>query len=270
MKTFSRILISTGLLWLAGRSCLAVPLDPRLTLISAADLRTSISQTPLSSPKQLRLISRARSSHLAEAAYAQYKMLCSQHPKDADANLLAGIAADNDWEEQRDATASLPPTPAQLAVLAEARLFLSKAVELSPTSAQANMEYGYYLWQSNYSFGGSGVNQGYLLVQKAVNLSPKAPTFHAALGNVCANPYVTIGNHYNAKRAYSEYRTAIALDPLYAYPHLQIVFLDMLLNKYADARVQMTAYLNLSPPDVAHEKIVKILQNAIQKEIGKG
>lgn len=268
MKTLSRILISIGLLWLASHACFASPIDPRLTFISAADLRTSINQTPLSSLKQLRLISRARSSHLADAAYAQYKMLCSQHPKDADANLLAGVAADNDWEEQRDDNASSLPTPDQLAVLAEARVFLGKAVELSPYSALANMEYGYYLWQSSFSFGGSGINQGYLLIQKAVKLSPKNPIFHAALGDVCANPYVTLGNHYDAKRAYSEYKTAIALDPLYAYPHLQIVFLDTLLNRYTDAQVQLTTYLTLSPPDVANKKTVKILQHAIQKELG--
>lgn len=267
MKTFFSILISAGSFWLAGRVCFAAPIDPRLTLISAADLRTSINQTPLSSPKHLRFISRARSSHLADAAYAQYKTLCSQYPKDADANLLAGIAADNDWEEQRDATASLPPTPDQLAVLTEARLFLSKAVELSPNLALADMEYGYYLWQSNFSFGGSGVNQGYSLIQKAVKLSPRDPTFHAALGDVCANPYVTTGNHYNASRAYSEYKTAITLDPLYAYPHLQIVYLDMLLNRYAHAHVEIKNYLDLSPPNVANEKTVKILQHAIQKQL---
>jgi Flp pilus assembly protein TadD len=154
-------------------------------------------------------------------------------------------------------------------VLNEAQSFLSRAVRLEPKSARANMEYGYFLWQ--YDNNDSSIaDQGFSLIEKSVQLSPKDPATHALLGVACINPYGSRKAHYNPARATTELRTAIALDPHYAYPHWQLVVLDTLLKKYTEAQVQMNNFLSLSPADAANDKFIKILQGAINEGLGKG
>ncbi len=250
----------------AANICAAIPNDPRLVQISQAELQKDIAQLPLSSPMHIELLSRARSSHLAVFAYEQYKQIRDKNPNSYEANLFAGMAALNDWDYQTNpAITQSAPSPEARQILNNAQLFLSRSAQLKPTSAKADLEYGFFLWR--YCFGDSKTaNQGFLLIQKSVKLSPKDPTAHALLGDVCSNPFGPYATHYNPAQAAAEYQVAISQDPLYAYPHLQFVFLDLLLKRYAGAQEQMTKFLSLSPADVANEKIIKILQSAIQKQ----
>jgi tetratricopeptide (TPR) repeat protein len=253
----------------AGSACTAMPIDARRTLISQSELQKEIDQTALSSPKQLELVSRSRYSHLADFAYKQYKSVRDEHPNDFWANLLAGVAAENDWEYQTmSSTTETAPSAQMQVVLDKARLFLSRALELKPNFAQANMEYGYFLWQ--YGNDAQSASRGFSLIQKGVQLSPNNSMAHTLLGEVSSNPYGYYASYYNAARAATEYQRAINLDPLYARPRWGLVVLDLLLKRYADAQIQMTEFLRLTPADVANEKTVKILQNAIQKGLGKG
>ncbi len=262
-------LVAYGIVALAASTHAASSVDPRLVLITPVQLEEGINQTAISSPKQLELLSRAQSSHLAVLAYEQYRQIQDKRPRSAQANLLAGMAAVNDWEYQTNpSTTQSPPSPQALNVLKEARLFLSQAVQLEPNSPRANMEYGYFLWQ--YGYDGRSANQGFSLIQKAVQLSPNDPAAHVLLGDVCSNPYSYHASHYNAIRATGEYQLATTLDPLYASPHWGLVILDSLLGRYPEAKIQMTDFLSLSPANVANEKIVRVLQTGISRGLRKG
>ena len=237
--------------------------DPSSQAISQQELQKGISQTPIESPKQMLLLSRASNSHLADFAYQQYMQILQNNPKNGYANLLAGMAAENDWDYKTNPTTGhlKPYAPEARALFDKMKNFLSQAIRLQPTSPRANAEYGYFLWRYD-----NATTQGFPYLQKAVQLAPKDSVAHALLGDALSNPYAKV---YDPLRAESELQTAIALTPLYAYPHIQLVFLYLIQKNYKDAHTEMDTYLHLSPPDRPESKIVQILQQGINKGLGK-
>jgi hypothetical protein len=67
--------------------------DERFQPITRTELIKQIAQTPLNSPQQSVLISRAKVSHFLDTAYNQYTMLWNKQPQNPDTNLLRGTSA---------------------------------------------------------------------------------------------------------------------------------------------------------------------------------
>lgn len=241
----------------------AGPKDPRFALILQGELQTKINQTPINSAQQILLISRARNSHLSDFAYRQYTQIWQKNPGNPYANLLAGMAAENDWEYQTSPTTNLlkPYSPEARSLSGSAKRLLGHAVQMMPNSPRANMEYGYFLWHI-----GNAADLGFPLLLKAVKLAPGDPVANVLLGEAYMNPSL---KYYNQTLAEASIKKAIASDPLYAYPHLSLVFLYNDTKRYKEAQAQLEEYLNLTPPDVSEDKIVQILQSAINKGLRK-
>ncbi len=236
--------------------------DPRFTPISQQALELKIRQTPLASSQHFLLMAQARSSHLSDSAYRLYTKIWQKTPNDPYANLLAGMAAENNWEYQTFSNQLKPYSPEARKILEDARKLLHNAVQMMPNSARANSEYGYFLWHDD-----NAADAGFPLLRKAASLAPKDPVANVSLGDAYLNPYI---KYYNPALAEASIRKAITLDPLYAYPHLSLVFLYNDTKRYKEAQTQMEEYLSLTPPETAKDKVIQILQTSITNSLQKG
>lgn len=262
MRPYQHILLVS--LFLLALGCHAEPgKDPRLSLVSSQELSQGIAQMPVSSTKHIQLISRARSSNLADEAYRLYKQAWIKTPNNPYSNLLKGLAAENYWAyATAPSVAKLHPSaPEARALLKDAHDGFAQAFKLQPASAVVNMEYGFFLWRYY-----NQMERGLPLLRRGLALAPQSPTAHALIGNVYSNPF---GKAYDPKSAEQHLLTATSLDPMYAYPHSMLVFLYIQQKRFTDAQEQMQAYLRLSPPAFAQDAIVKLLQSAISKGLNK-
>lgn len=214
--------------------------DARLSLITSSELQKNITQTPLASPLQQQLLSRARQSHLIDIAYYQYTTLWKQHPNDPELNVLRGISAEY---LQSD---SMKPELRQIYRLSEGQnLFsvasecLAKGVALRPASALACSEYGFFLWQF-----GNRLPQGLALLSKATKIDANNPHIHAIWGLVYANPD---GGAYNLRKAVYELKVSSNLDPSYAFPHELLANIYTRLNQTVMAMYEQNKFQQLLP-----------------------
>ncbi len=214
--------------------------DVRRQPITRAELTREIRQTPLDSPTQLRDLLRASHSGLLDVAYALYTQTWQAKQQDASANLLRGVAAELYWDASMDPTRrrhyGLNTSRQDLFAVAQDCLRQAAA---APHSAEADMEWGYFLWQ----FGDQEA-QGLALLEKAVVLQPSSPRVHATLGLVYSNQS---GNAYSLSKATTELVRAAQLDPSYAYPHILLSGIYALEGETAMADKQRRIYLSLLP-----------------------
>jgi len=190
--------------------------DERCLPISQSEITAQIAQLPISSPKQIVILLRARHSNLLDTAYNQYTLLWEKTPKDPYVNLLRGLSAECFFEDSMDLR--IQPLynlhSSRTDLFSVAHSCLKTASEGAPKFAEAKMEYGYYLWQF-----GSETEQGLTLLIEAAKLAPSDPRIHATLGLVYSNQ---TGNVYSMHQAIAELKCAAQLDPTYAYPHAML------------------------------------------------
>lgn len=230
--------------------------------ITKEELVQSIQKTPIESPRQSKLISRAADAHLLKIAYEQYTLIWQKKPDNASANLRRGYAAMEYWEyATKPAVNELPlSSPKADEVSAAAASCLAKAVELAPKSASAKAEYGHFLfYQGN-------MNKGVQLLKEAEALAPKAPTSYELLGAIYASPNPPF---FQPKLAEKTLATAIRLDPLDSYPHWVLAQLYFDEQRYEDAQKEMRSFLNLAPPERAQENYVTQMQSWIARGLNK-
>jgi len=263
-RMFPRIILIMATAFLVATSSHAANKDPRSLPISPQELKQSIQRTPLTFSKHLRLIARARSSHLAAVAYQQYTARYNNDPKNAQANLIRGVAAMSYWEyATSSAVNELSPTSSQAHdLLSVSSACLRKAADTLPNSADAKKEYGHFLWRY-----GLQMEKGLAYLQKAVALAPDDAVAHAFLGEAYSNPFYKKG--YDSKAAEHELVQSIRLDPSYAYAHWKLMFLYADLKRYREAQRQMQTFLDMEPGEVAQEPFVKLMQSAINKGLNK-
>jgi tetratricopeptide (TPR) repeat protein len=235
--------------------------DPRLAPISAQELRKSIKETPIKSPRHFELISRAYNAKLSKEAYESYALRWKKSPNDANTNLLVGIAAQR-YEKQLMSPFSAPKSLREQVNRSNAlhrisRERLANAVKLNPASATANVAYGFFLWQI-----GNQQEKGLALVKKGIALSSKSAGAHATLGAIYAN---SSGKAYDPVKAEAELRTAILLDKKFAYPHEALAWLYVNLKRYKDAQKSFDNLLKLSPETMVKKQHIQMLQSLINK-----
>ena len=226
------------ILTLAGAcSCQADVKDPRLAPISAKDLQVAIRQTPLTSAAHVKLLSRSKSSGLADLAYKEYSILWRSRPSNPSANLWRGMAALALWRTQKfvaPVEKDLSQNPFNIA-----RSSLSKAYQLRPLSPIANMEYGFFLWQYD-----NQESKGLELLQKAKRIAFTDPRIHAYLALVCANPSIKSRNLILAR---DELLIALKLDNSYAFAHDLLSSVYRRLGQKQLSQLEEKKYLSLIP-----------------------
>lgn len=236
--------------------------DGPLLPITQQELVQRIQKTPIGSAEHSNLILRAYDSHLLKTAYEQYTLIWQKQPNNASANLRRGVTAMEYWEyATKPAVNELPlSSPKADEISNAASICLAKAVELAPTSASANAEYGHFLFYQGDESGGVA----HLL--KAEKLAPKNPTPHNLLGAIYASPNPP---YFQPKLAEKELRTGMRLAPSDSYPHwvLAGLFLDM--RQYSKAQIEMQVYLKLAPSTRAQETYVKQMQSWIARGLGE-
>jgi tetratricopeptide (TPR) repeat protein len=215
--------------------------DARRLPIDRATLIEQINSLPIDSPAQADLVLRADHSHLLDTAYDQYTKLWEAKPQEAYTNLWRGMSAELYWTE------SMQPGMKKLYGLKSSRtdLFpiaktcLQQAATKDPTSALANMEYGFFLWQF-----GNQTKQGITLLKKSAQLAPNDPRIHATLGLVYSN---NSGNAYSLGLAVQELKHAIRLDPSYAYPPSLMADIYRWTGRQTEAHRERIIYQSLLP-----------------------
>lgn len=214
--------------------------DKRLAQISASQLQQAIAQTPLESPVQQQLLSRARHSHLMGVAYTQYTDLCRRQPNNPSANLLRGVSAEYLQSDSMEPELKKLYEPyARGDLFSVAASCLARAVKLAPNSSAANLEAGFFFWQF-----GNDLPRGLSLLKKSLQLAPDNPRIHAMWGDVYANPE---GRSYDLGKAVDHLETAINLEPTYAFPHELLASVYSRLGSSAKAAQEMSKYQSLLP-----------------------
>lgn len=219
--------------------CRADVKDPRFAPISSQELQLAIHQTPLTSPLHIRLLSRAQNSGLASLAYKQYSILWQSHPDSPNANLWRGIAALTSWSMQK----YLAPKNGDLSEdpFKVARTSLAKAYQMMPSSATANTEYGFFLWQYDYQ-----ESKGLDLLKRAKQIAYTDPRVHATLALVYCNPDKR--NHSrNLFLARDELQVALKLDNSYAFAHQLLSSVYSQMGQKQLSQVEEKKYLSLIP-----------------------
>jgi tetratricopeptide (TPR) repeat protein len=243
-------------------SCASGIADATLLPIKKKELVQSIQKTPIESPQQGKLISRAADAHLLKTAYEQYTLIWQKQPDNASANLRRGVTAMEYWEyATKPAVNELPLSSPQADEISDAAATcLAKSVELAPKSASAKAEYG------NFLFYQGNMNKGVQLLKEAEALAPKAPTSYELLGAIYASPNPPF---FQPKLAEKTLGTAIRLDPLNSYPHWVLAQLYSDEQRYGEAQKEMQTYLNLAPPERAQESYVTQMQSWIARGLNK-
>ncbi len=237
--------------------------DPRLTPIAQAELTNSVLTTPLNSPLHYKLISRAYSSGLAKTTLDLYLALAKKKPDNGQANLLEGLAIEAYWWYATARTINKMPfgSPQEQELMVSMGTSLGKAVILSPKLAEANREYGYYLWQ----FAGREA-EGLSYLRKASTLAPKDAEVHAVLGEMYASPNP---GTYSPGNAEAELRKSIRLDPCYAFPYFTLARLYVDQQRYQDAELMLKAYTRLLPSKETQTANIDYLHQRIIAGLGK-
>lgn len=221
-------------------SSIAGDKDKRLTAISASQLQQAISQTPLNSPLQQELMSRARHAHLMGVAYIQYSALWRQQPNNAYANLLRGVSAEYlEWDSMYPELRPLYKSYTQDSLLPVAASCLKKAAKLAPNSCVANTEAGFFFWQF-----GNDLPEGLSLLRKAIKLAPNDAQVHVMWSLVYSNPTT---NSYDSQKALEQLALAARLDPTYAFPHKLMADLYNRLKQPVKAEQERSRYQSLIP-----------------------
>lgn len=257
-----RIQVLIAILLSMALSSLAVQTKDAATVpITEVQLRQLIQKTPLDSTEHSRLMARAQTSHLYKVAYEQYTLLWKAHPKDAHANLLRGVMAEEYWLGSTYRSTHINLTAKEQGMLFDtAQTCLAQAVKLQPNLTGANTAYGLFLW----NYRSDRQEDGLSLIKKAVALNPKGIRAHVALGEIYSNPY---RKAYAPQKAEAELRRAIELDPTYSYAHYTLIHLYLTLHRYQDAQKELQVYSNLLPANVG-VSTVKFYQQQIDRGLG--
>lgn len=229
--------------------------DAAMQPIDQKRLIQAIQNTPLKSPQQAKLMSRADASGLYQIAYEQYTRLWQRFPQDAYANLRRGEAAEDYWEY------ATRPDVHQLSIVAPqaqelfqvARDCLTEAKKRAPNNASTNLAYGRYLF-----WYGSQMPKGLSYIKKAIALDPKSYAAHATLGAAYAEHS---GVAYNLPLAEKELKTAVAIDPTAAYPHWRLIRVYLDEGGQQNARRELQAYVKLTPPSDMQTRVINSYQN---------
>ncbi len=232
--------------------------DHRYLPITQKALSEQIKLLPFASEQQMEIITRAYNSGLAKEAYDNYTSLWVSKPKNPYINLLRGVAAENYWRYTFIDLKQL--TPDTNTIFKTAYECLTLAAQHSPVSAEADREYGYFLWQ----FAGN-MHNGLKYLQRASLMNKSDPRIHAMLGDVYSNPSSIV---YQPKTATVEYHKAIALDQTYAYPHSSLVLMYIQEKKYQRAQQELQKYLSLTPLSTAEKPMVRLLKTEIKTGLG--
>lgn len=237
---FRRIYALLTLILFFACNCRAAELkDPRIVPITAAELKTAIRHTPLTSNKHTRLISRAIVSGLARLSYAEYNTLWVSNQENGSTNLWRGMAAMTTWSWYMGKPKGTTKERFPEELFGIARDSLAKAYKLMPLSATANMEYGFFLWQ--YDYQGA---KGLALLKEAKQLAYTDPRAHVYLALVYSNK---TGNYYNLGLAKDELQIALKLDNSYATAHSLLSDVYRYMGQKQLAQQEEKKYLSLLP-----------------------
>ncbi len=234
--------------------------DPRLLPISSPELRKSINATPIQSPKHFELISRSFNASLAKDAYDGYLQRWKTAPKDGNANLLLGMAAQRYMKQialLHMGAQSKEMLQQSNKLQSSCRAHLAQAVALSPNSATAKVAYGFFLWQYD-----NKQEQGLKLVQAGLALAPKSAGSHATLGAIYSNDSAKT---YDPVKAENEFKTAISLDKNFSYPYEALAWLYVNLKQYQKAQKSFEDFRKLSPPNTMAKGQYQLLESLINK-----
>ncbi len=224
--------------------------DERCMPISKLILVSSIRHTPLSSPAQDALVSRATSSGLYRTAYEEYANLLKNNPSSSRANYLLGTLAYDYYmiESMRNGLSA-----GDLLIIKLSHTMqkcLKKSVELDSKSARAKSMWGFYLWQFGHRFA-----EGMALLREAVKIAPEDPFVHMKLGDIYSN---ASGKDYDVSKAEQELDRAIDLDPQYIPPHFILQYLYLGLMRHEEAKREEKAWRELLPPAADPNRIIHI------------
>jgi tetratricopeptide (TPR) repeat protein len=243
--------------------------DRSYVKISNEELLSKIHSTSISSREHRYLQARALYSGLAKKSMHEYQKIQNKSQDNAFANMYCAVASIIYSEDLRMKSMQNPKklpnglyqghayTQRQLGE--EYRLVklentcLEKALAINPELAQANYEYGYFLYYSQ-----SERKRGIEFIEKGISFDPNDPKGHRLLGLIM---YFKGLPDYNPKRAERELKTAIGLDSTYAIPHFLLANLYFDLKRSVDAKHEIKEYLARMPDDTEKTpEIVRILQ----------
>jgi tetratricopeptide (TPR) repeat protein len=243
--------------------------DIRCIKINKEELINRIYNIPISSKEHTYLQARASHSDLMKVSLEEYQKIQKKNQENAYANVYAATAAILYSEDLR---VKLMQNPKKLPgggyqghsytkkeVEEEYRLSklkracLEKALALNPKLAQANYEYGYFLY-----YGQSETKNGIKFIEQGVSLDLNDPRGHRLLGLIM---YFKGLPDYNPKRAENELKIAIRLDSTYAAPHFLLANLYFDSKRVSEAKREMEEYLLRMPDDTEKTpEIMRILQ----------
>ena len=232
--------------------------DPRLMKITVSALTQAIKLTPITSPKNFALISRANQSHLGKLAYEKYTLLWKKNPASAYTNFYRALSADAYWwyatNPLLDGNLPIGSVQSQALVVAADKSF-AKAIALRPNDPNINKAYGYFKFYRRMD-----MTTGLAMLKKAELLSPNDPQIHSMLGDIYSNLSVAT---YDSKMAETELRYAVSLDPKYASPHKLLANLFIDLKKSNEAQRELNMYISLAPLGTASSSIVQSMKTQI-------
>ena len=250
-----KLLITITILALSAAQVKSAQKDAAMQPVTEASLIRGIKAAPLRSPEAGLLIRRAYQSGLSKTAYDQYTRIWQKQPQNAYANLQLGEAAESYWEYSTKPDVKLLSitSPQAEEVFHVAYSSLATALKLAPHDASTNLAYGAFLF-----WHGSQMREGLEFIKKAVAIQPKRYNAHAVLGRAYAE---YSGEVYDTVKAEKELKLASALKPSESFPHWQLIRVYLDGGRLQDAKRELQAYVNLTPPSETQTQVVNFYQN---------
>ena len=228
-------------------------IDMRVAPISQQDLVRAIRSTPFADePAHTLLIGRAGASHLLPTAYQEYTTLWQDHSTDARMNLYRGMAAYQYWQEAMGTKADPFGSPKAQELIQASKTCLAAAYRLTPSSPNAMMEYGFYLYREEYQ-----QTRGMALLHQAAQMPLARPRVHRLIGELTLLS--------DPKTSEQELRLAAKLDPGYAMPHWYLFHLYAQQKRFHEAQKEMRLYKTMVPQALADSNAVTLYATIIDR-----